>query len=463
MSKRSQQKREKKRQKTQRKNIHTGLAPMPPDEKKTRLPVTVVKMLLGAVHFPNHKYRQDLVRVLWNDTEEELFKADFDLVVEVSNKLHREQVQAKNLQSTLSSPPVVMELHRLAVLEIAKRVDARTEDKKRLIFIKDQSGCGYWRFVVPTRYMHDEEVYIDMAETEVVYDYLLQYDTIVIQRLHSWREFYTVQRLKQAGKRVVYDIDDDIFNIPEHNYASRSIKQDQINAAKAIMKICDAITTTNETLKERLGLPDKTVVIPNAIDLDDYPQERLVSEDGLKRILWFGSPTHEKDWQECIAAVDKVMQAREDVRLTLMGYLPEVVQKYAVNGGWDAKVEYIDFRDVETYITLMKQIPGTVAIAPLSKDRFNYAKSVLKWMEYSAIWVPVVASNTLPYTEAVVHGETGFLADNPIEWERCVNALLDDDEVAKHLVNGARLRIKSEYDVKQVVDLWESVILPPIS
>lgn len=465
MSKNSKKRREQKKKRSLKKQredrIHHSISPMPPEFKKELLPYAVVKLLTGGQITPNHRMKPDLVRLFWNEEEEILHVEDFQIVKAVADSIWKEHVEAQNLMPSLQSIPTALELHHYASKTINKIVDCKVEDKTKVIFIKDQSGCGYWRMVVPARYIH-ENVYIDMAEIEVVYDYLLEYDVIVVQRLHTWREFYTIERLKRQGKRIVYDIDDDIFNIPDDNIASRIVRLDQQNAAKAIMSICDVITTTNSNLKERLGFPDKTIIVPNAIDMNDgYPQKPNPKQDEFQRIVWMGSHTHERDWLECFEAIDRVLKERENVRLTLLGYCPKMIQKHMnddSNIWWDKRVEFMDFQEAETYIKTTKQLVADVALAPLEDRSFNHAKSNIKWLEYTAACVPTVASNVFPYNEYIENEQNGFLAETSDDWHEYITQLLDKKELRIKILENARSTVDEHFDIKKVVYDWEHAI-----
>jgi len=458
-----ERKRREKRKKRRKDRIHSSIAPMPPEFKKELLPYAVVKLLTGAEVFEQHKFKPDLYRLFWDNEEEVLHKEDFAIAKTVADQIYEQHIKAKNLLPSIRTQRVALHIHREAVLLIKRIVDGKVEDKKKLIFIKDQSGCGYWRMVIPARYMNLDEFYIDMAEIQVVYDYLLEYDVIVVQRLYSWSEYYTIERLKRQGKRIVYDIDDDIFHIPADNPAARMVKRDQYEAARGIMRIVDAVTTTTEILKERLGCPDYTIVIPNAIDVyDGYQGQFLGSPDEHQRILWMGSATHDADWLECAKAVDKIMQERPNLRMVILGFLPTVVRRFVERkeaGSWSGRVEFMEFKNVETYVQTTKQLRAECALAPLGDTPFNSAKSNIKWLEYTACGFPTVASNVSPYKEHIINGVNGFLANSQDEWYQAITACLNDPNICDQIVKSALQTVESQFDVKQVVHDWEKAIL----
>jgi len=451
--------------------FHSNITPMPLDIKKRLLPYSVVKIMTAARVIPNYEKKPDIVAVYWDDDYELLHIKDFQLAQRVADELWKEHIEGKDMLTTLCTLPTGMLLHRKAAEKIARYSDEEHKDKKGVIFIKDTSGCGYWRMVVPARSMDDDKYYIDCAEIGVIYDYLLEYDTIVVQRLHTWGEYYVIEKLKRLGKRVIYDIDDDIFNIPSSNPATHLLGQDQQEAAKAIMELVDVITTPSEVIKKRFGFADKTVVIPNAIDLaDGYPVlsgvdatdiHKVTSPDKWRRILWQGSPTHAEDWFECAEAIDIIMENNEDVRCVILGFLPPVLKSFIeddMRPWWDGRVEFAYFEDIATYIHMCKHLRADIGIAPLQSSLFNTAKSSLKWMEYAAMCMPCVASNVTPYKEVIENGVDGFLASTSEEWIEILQTLLDSPDERLRVVRAARKKIDARFDVKKVVKDWERMI-----
>ena len=450
--------------------IHNNINVMPPNIKKKLLPYSVIKVLTGAEVIPGFQNKKDVIGLKWNDDVELLSVDDFKLVKEVADSIWQTHIEGKNLLTTISSLPTAMQLHRFASKKIEYIVDNKHDGKRGFLFVKDKSGCGYWRMVLPARYLNDSNIYIDSAEVEVIYEYLLEYETIVVQRLHSWREYYVLEQLKKLGKRIIYDIDDDIFNIPPSNPAWRIIRQDQQEAARAIMNLADVITTPSEVIKERFGFQDKTVVIPNAIDLNDgwakmtgdgkTDAQNFGSPDEYLRILWAGSATHGDDWLECLGAVDEVMREVPNTRLVILGYLPEALRAFIqdeTKPWWDERVEFMDFTDVETYCQICKHIRADVALAPLQASTFNFAKSNLKFVEYSAMGVPCIASDVTPYKEVIEDGKNGFLVESMEQWKEKILYLLNNKEDSVNMLLEARKTVSEHYDIKKVVKEWERV------
>ena len=439
----------------------TGTHKMPPEEQEKKLPFFVYMLLTGAEVTENYMMKRDVVRIFWDNKEYFLHVNEYEIVRDVTRAIWDEVVKPNKLLPSLLSPTTMMDLLIEAQGRIKQVLDPVCKGKKRVLFLKaDDTGCGYWRIVVPARHLNPDKYLIDVLVTDLVYDYLLYYDTIVVQRRCDWRQMYVIDKLKSTGKKIIYDIDDDIMNVPEHNPAHKSFGNDEKEAAKAIMALSDYIVTPSKVIMENYGLGSKGVFYPNSLDLSTYPEVDRSSKDGKVRILWAGSSTHEMDWQLCVDAIDTLMMECPELELLFMGYMPRVVNDYVETKSYwkDHRVKYTPFKELETYLALMKNVVADIAVCPLRDDVFNRSKSCLKFVEYSAQGLPVVASNVTPYKEVMAHDETGLLAVDSQDWYALLKELIKNPEKRKLLSGNARKVVERDFDVKKNIKIWENIL-----
>jgi len=433
------------------------VAPLPPEAKRRDLPYAAVRLLLGAnVHY---RYGGDdgAVCVEMGAQRQVLHQEDYDEASGLARRLQVEWVGSLGLHGDLCCPTNALKAH-----EIASKWMARDGGDKRLLMLKDTSGSGWWRMVVPAKHFEMDGWACDVTSGQVPFENLLEYDTIFVQRVHDWESYYVLEKARRAGKRLVYDIDDDLFNIPKDNPAHKLITRDEQMAAMACMRLADVVTTTTEVLASRLeGELGETdiVVIPNALDVADGWQEPgLGSPDGAKRIFWQGSATHAADWDLCLGPIRRIMTEREDVRLVILGFLPPQVAAEAGAPHFKGRIEYLGFSAPETYYQLIHHVRAEVGIAPLRSTPFSMAKSSIKFLEFTLMGIPTVASDCAPYDGVIDDGKDGFLVDGEDEWHEALTRCLDRTNKRIDMVRAARRKVAATMDVRKTAKAWTEVL-----
>jgi len=426
--------------------------------RKKLLPTIISRIVMGARMMHPWNGRNDIVQVEDEYGSTRLSLSDFTVAKEVADKIVREL----GLKRMVPAHQVLV-IRDLAQ-DILERMTDERAGKRGIVMLKDKGGCGYWRMVLPSRYMNLDGIYIDVTGGVVDFSNLLEYDTIFVQREHNWESFGVLERLKSAGKRIIYDIDDDLFSIPEGNPASKMMGRGEQMAAVECMKLADVVTTSTEVLKDRLTqiLEGRVpVVVPNALDVDEawQPTPLIGSPDGWRRIFWQGSNTHDEDWNECFEAVDHVMQIHEDVRMVILGYLPSMVQRSVSQSHWRNRIEFLGPVEPEAYFRLIKHIRAEVGLAPLGSNWFNKAKSNIKWIENTMIGMPTVASDIRPYSDEITSGETGFVCSTRAEWIDAIEKCLNDERLRKTMVEKARKKIRDEFNIKNVSQVWRKILI----
>ena len=446
-----------------------GVAQMSPRRRRLFLPYYVVRLFTGGEPINNYQGRKDVVGIRWCGKDYQLHVNDFELANMIANEIMDEWATPERTMAEFLSPYTILKVHDMAAKRIAKNRtdDGKGKKKRGICMLKDTGGSGFWRMVLPASHMELPGHFIDISAAAVEFDQLLEYDIIAVQRLHEWDAFHLLEKLKKARKRVVYDIDDDLYCLPDHNPSSRIFGKDQQFALRACMRIADVVTTTTELLANRMRAelpecdPDKFVVIPNALDPDDrwMETENTGSPDGNLRIFWQGSKTHDRDWGECIEAIDTMMAEFDNLRLMILGHLPVVIQERANTPLYKGRIEFMGFSDPETYFELIKHVRADAGVAPLTDEQFNAGKSAIKVVENALIGIPTVASDCEPFSSVIDDGETGLLATTKGDWEVSLRSLLTDADRRKKMVGKARELVREEYNIKTVVKEWEAALI----
>lgn len=195
-----------------------------------------------------------------------------------------------------------------AILRLKDYIEAllfeeQTKKKLRVVFLKNlDTGCAWWRCQEPVRMLNEKfGKHLHVEDTfEVNLSAFLNCDVIVVQRGLFGEITHIVdsviQKLKIAGKKIVYEIDDDLKGIPHSNEGRFVVKQNVLRFITWLERESDAIFCTTERLKQLLGYPEKTFVLPNSFDFTPYAlPKRDEQREQFVFIDWHGGTSHEPD------------------------------------------------------------------------------------------------------------------------------------------------------------------------
>lgn len=256
---------------------------------------------------------------------------------------------------------------------------------------------------------------------------------------------------RDIGTRVVYDIDDLVF---DPSMADRidglstfgPIERRQNVAAMArrqrMLLACDLVTVSTIPLARavaQLGRP--SAVVPNTLNV---AQLRLAAEIARRPrpdgehvwIAYFsGTPTHRRDFAVCEPALLKLMERHSQVRFRAVGYLE-------LGAPWERygdRVERIGLLNPDDLLRLMAETD--INLAPLEPGNpFCEGKSELKFFEAALVGVPTVASATEPFLGAIEHGISGLIARNPGDWQEAIEYLLTSSSRRRAMGTAAKAR-----------------------
>lgn len=270
-----------------------------------------------------------------------------------------------------------------------------------------------------------------------------------------------------SNKVLVIDFDDDIFNITPYAETYRygglldvkhdgkwlwkdgengfSITKNRKNLQSIIdmIKQADLITVTTPYLKKRIikiSGNKNVVVLPNAINFTHWKKWDLKKDDTI-RIGWSGGSTHYIDWHTIKNGIRKLHDKYGDkIKLVITGNKWEGTLK-------NIPYEYHSWLDYDAHPYKQASLNLDIAIVPLMDTLFNKSKSCIKWYEYSALGVPCVVSNVLPYSAEIKHNETALAYNTEDEFVEQVSKLIDDSKLRYTIGENAREWVHKHRDI----------------
>jgi hypothetical protein len=156
------------------------------------------------------------------------------------------------------------------------------------------------------------------------------------------------------------------------------------------MKMCDITTFSTRFLvdyyKSEHGV-ENSICIPNYLPkfLWGNCGKRDKYNKGKKlRILWAGSASHIGKGGDMEFILPLIQKTLNEFEWVFFGVCPFEIKN---------KVEFHNWADFYAYPQALDKIDADIAICPISKNEFNYGKSDLKLLEYTALGLPSIFSS----------------------------------------------------------------------
>lgn len=341
-------------------------------------------------------------------------------------------------------------------------------------------GCWFHRNHIPAQALRSmgHEIQLTTINPDMGQEWINWPDVVMFSRVYPIDPLPLIRQFKQAGKRVVYEMDDDLWTVNPDN-PSVAISVEKRWQYEHIVSEAHAITTTTEFLAKKLRKFNKNVfVCPNAIDYNHYI-ERFRSPGRLV-IGYSGAASH---WKDLELIVDPLLelQGKYDFDFVLQGMVatPLESEAYTMRQILNLKLQPEKTRYIEATLSLYEKLRGLkyihipfyvpflhasilrrcdmdIGLAPLTDNEFNRGKSCLKFYEYASMGTATLASDVLPYNK-----EVGYCAkNNKKDWTKKLEKLIVDEKFRKELQEKQSKWVKDNRDIVLISKAWEKAFDP---
>ena len=378
---------------------------------------------------------------------------------------------------------------------------SKTKGKRPLqvLFLPtDDGGCGWYRirqFNDAFQLRDDVKSYLmDGKEPVDEQTELIKSADVVVGRLCDYQYFKLIKEEIDPNKKIVFDHDDntmDVLPTSEHykefgtedawalvngnlkpiwvtGFTEGFNRYKNISVQMALLYLlasADLITTPVQKLLDfYLQFGSKEVkggIVHNALNYDLYPEGEFIPKDKKKgeiRIGWQGGISHLGDWEEIKEPMARVLADYPEVTLHIMGsYYRNQFKDF------EDRITRYPWYPFKAYTYRLKTLGLDGAIIPLEDKPFNEYKSEVKFTEFTALGVPSVVKNMLPYS-LVVNEKNSYPYKNKEEFEVKFRAMLEDIKSGKaqnKVIEGKKW-VKEERSLEkeagEVVKLYKSIL-----
>ncbi len=287
-----------------------------------------------------------------------------------------------------------------------------------------------------------------------IVDDFISSDIIVLQRAFDSISKDLADLVFQSGKALLYDTDDDLLSLPDNSLISLTHKDKE----RIVYFLSQAtyLMTSTQRLKEKYKSYNTSVrVIENTIDVHKWqrPSDKTM---GKTRILLVSIDYFKlTSFKEPFIDLLKDLLKLGHIELYIIGTVPSTDLLSYEN------VHSLGFIfPYKAYLKTVQDLGVDIALVPLEETDFHAYKSVIKFVEYSALGIAGVFSNVPPYnTEPIRDKINALLVDNTREaWEKAIHLLIEDSIIRKNLTDGAYQTVSQHYDIKYATQKWQALI-----
>lgn len=249
-------------------------------------------------------------------------------------------------------------------------------------------------------------------------------DTVVLCRLDTCFGLKLVQRFHNAQKCVIYMLDDDLLEVPDHlsvsmYYARRDVQK----SIRAMIETSDALLSTSPRILKKYCLKNTKAYLVDGF-AEDFAEFEPHAEGKIIKIGFAGSLDRQKDVDLILGdALRSIKETYGDrVSFEFLGVKPDCSE--------EIQAEVLPYMEsYDQYRKTIIQRKWDIGLAPMPDTEFHSCKYINKYIEYASAGVVGVFSRVEPYLRLSDEMGIGALCENtPEAWYEALCTLIECDD-----------------------------------
>jgi glycosyltransferase involved in cell wall biosynthesis len=353
-------------------------------------------------------------------------------------------------------------------------------------FAQDNGACTAIRIRNPVARIGSlglADTYLIGPTEEDIPGQLEKADIVILGRAFAENVIRGIDTLQSSDKPVVFDLDDNFFNIspfsPHYkelgimpvnmesmdglakvpmweegvNFEAKKNRKVREMAIEVIRSVSCLTVTTAPLKKVYSRFNDNVRIVPNALDFRVWNYQPIKHMSGNVRILWTGAGNHTEDFMFIQPVLSDIQKKYPNVTIVFAGS-----DWRHVKGSLDySRVEVAPWTEYVAYPYVMKSLCCDIGIAPIRTNDFDDCRSNIKWLEYSALKMATVATNFGDYKRTMKSGKDCLLVEEKKDWFDALSRLIEDETYRKELAENAYKEVRNRYNLDFVADRWAKI------
>jgi hypothetical protein len=290
-------------------------------------------------------------------------------------------------------------------------------------------ACALWRLFFP--YLATPGSGFFCFRNSVDFTRITGYEVCVVQRCCTPQQFQFISTAAQLGMKVIYDLDDNIWDIPTYNPAHEPLAKFRDGFGQCI-KAVDVVTVSTAALRNAVQKNIGRMVngqgrtIPVVVAENRILERVFAIPARLDKLVigWAGSSSHIGDLVLISRGLAQIAKEHSDIIVEYRGCVLPVGDPL-----WGVpNFRHRQWTPVTEFGGRMPLWGWGIALAPVIDNAFNASKSCIKMIEAGYCGIPCLASSVRPYQEFCAHDKdlAWLLCGSAIAFERKIRALVSD-------------------------------------
>lgn len=250
---------------------------------------------------------------------------------------------------------------------------------KRVLYFDWFSQATEFYRLLPLSYITSKNFTISRStDINITFMLIEQYDIFIIERPASDDSLKLVKMIKDHGKKIILDFDDDCLHLPKGHPLYDTYERQKSNIIKCL-SMADEVWVATEGIKKSFSLYNKNIhIIPNCHNENIFPVKNKRDFTYNKIAMWRGGGSHNGDILPSGTSewIVYLINNNKDWKFYWLGQNFEYIERrVGDNFYWNPGASTIQF------YKMMHDYNACLFYYPLTQNIFNQSKSNCSWIE----------------------------------------------------------------------------------
>ncbi len=268
---------------------------------------------------------------------------------------------------------------------------------------------------------------------------------------------HNLELLCDRNVPIIYDIDDNFFDIPEDAEVGAYHKDpERLAMLRRYLQAASLVRVYSQPMFEKVHpLNDRVTKVIPPIDPGLTERAQRSPGDDAVKIVYATSRGKDDLAPIFLPALRRVLREYPaKAKVHFWGFRPE-----SRDGGFAGIHWHPVIGDYEKYVRQFSRVGFDIGLAPLKDDIFHRSKTNNKFREYGVCGIVGIYSDVDVYSNCISHGETGLLVPNDEEsWYRALVTLIENRQLREKIASQAENFVRRHYSQEAFERIWREQI-----